>query len=161
MAHVRRAHGLRGELLVRPLTAQPETLFTEGRRFFAGANGASQLVLQGARTTNGGWLLAFAEIPDRSTAERWRGVDLWAAEEDTAALGGTPYAGDLVGLSLELVDGTVIGRVANYYELPQGPLLEVARGEELVLFPLHPEFVQRIDTTRRAIIVDPPTGLFD
>jgi 16S rRNA processing protein RimM len=162
VAHVRRAHGLRGELLVRALIPRPDALFTPGRELFAAEADAPTLRLQSARTTHDGWLLSIEGIQDRSEAERWRGQDLWAAHAELTALGDdTLFAGDLVGLQMELTDGTLIGTVANYYELPQGPMLEVARADDHVLFPLHPDFVSRIDAVRGVVVVDPPAGLFD
>lgn len=163
VAHVRRAHGLRGELLIRALAAHPEELFTPGRRFFTGAaEDAPALVLASARPTHGGWLLAFEDLPDRTAAERWRGSDLWMEPEPGTALDDeVPFAADLVGLRLELADGTVLGTVEDYYDLPHGAVLEVARGEELVLFPLYAPFVQRVDRARGVLIVAPPDGLFE
>ncbi len=120
------------------------------------------MVVLGARKTNSGWLLTLEGVRDRTAAERWRGSDLWAEHDEHTALGAdTPFAGDLVGLRMELADGTVIGTVANFYELPQGPVLEVARADDSVLFPLHPAFVSDIDSARGVVVVDPPAGLFD
>lgn len=163
VAHVRRAHGLRGEVLARALTARPDAVFTPGRVLFPGESAAAAaVVLLGARTTKDGWLLTLEGVPDRTAAEAWRGSELWAEHDEHTALGtDTPFAGNLVGLRIELADGTVIGTVANYYELPQGAMLEVARTDDSVLFPLHPAFVSEVDTVRGVIVVDPPAGLFD
>lgn len=162
VAHVRRAHGLRGELLVRALTARPDAIYTPGRRLFAGdAGDAREFVVRSARPTHDGWLIAFDGITDRTSAEHWRGLELWAErEEDAAESSDLPFAADLIGLRLELGDGTVLGTVENYYDLPQGSVLEVARGDELILFPLHPQFVERVDVMRGALVVNPPAGLF-
>lgn len=163
VAHVRRAHGLRGELLIRSLTARAEDVFTPGRILYASADpDAVSVAVRGARTTHDGWLILLEGVSDRTGAERWRGGELWAEhDEQTALSGDTPFAGDLVGLTMQLVDGTVIGTVSNFFELPQGPVLEVDRAEDSVLFPLRSEFVTRIDAAGGVIVVDPPTGLFD
>lgn len=163
VAHVRRAHGLRGELLIRSLTARAEDVFLPGRILYAGADAdAPPMALRGARTTNDGWLILLEGVGDRTAAERWRGADLWAEHDEHSASGGdTPFAGDLVGLSMRLADGTVIGTVSNYFDLPQGPVLEVDRAEDSVLFPLRSEFVSRVDAASGVIVVDPPAGLFD
>ncbi|MGH7711476.1 MAG: ribosome maturation factor RimM [Gemmatimonadaceae bacterium] len=164
VALVRRAHGLRGEVLVRPLTARPENIFVAGRDLFVSdvVEDLSSLVIRGARTTKDGWLLAFDGVPDRSAAERWRGRYLWAPHDEETSLGNeTPFAADLVGLLMQLADGSVIGTVSDFYDLPQGPILEVTRAEDRVLFPLRAEFVSRIDPARGVVVVDPPAGLFD
>ncbi|MGQ0641356.1 MAG: ribosome maturation factor RimM [Gemmatimonadaceae bacterium] len=162
VAHVRRAHGLRGEMLVRALTARPDAVFALGRELFSSEHDAAAVELLGARTTKDGWLLALAGVPDRTAAEQWRGRYLWAAHDEITALGGdTPFAADLVGLRMELTDGSVVGTVSDFYDLPQGPVLEVTRAEDKVLFPLRAEFVSRVDRERRVLVVDPPAGLFD
>ncbi len=154
---------MRGELLIRSLTARAEDVFTPGRILYASADpDAVPVVVRGARTTHDGWLILLEGVSDRTAADRWRGAELWAEhDEQTALSGDTPFAGNLVGLSMQLVDGTVIGTVSNYFELPQGPVLEVDRAEDSVLFPLRSEFVSRIDAAGGVIVVDPPTGLFD
>ncbi len=149
--------------MIRSLTARAADVFTPGRILYASADPDAQpIALRGARTTNDGWLIQLEDVCDRSGAERWRGADLWAAhDEQTLLAGDTPFAGDLVGLSMRLADGTVIGTVTNFFDLPQGPVLEVDRAEDSVLFPLRSEFVSRIDAAEGVIVVDPPTGLFD
>lgn len=145
------------------MTARAEDVFTPGRILFASADPDAQPnTVRGARPTNDGWLILLEGVSDRTSAERWRGADLWAEHDEQTVLGGdTPFAGDLVGLSMRLVDGTVIGTVTNFFDLPQGAVLEVDRAEDSVLFPLRSEFVSRIDAAQGVIIVDPPTGLFD
>ncbi len=163
VAHVRRAHGLRGELHVRALTARPADVFVPGRAVFTSDSAdASPIEVRGARSTKDGWLLALAGVPDRTAAEQWRGRYLWAEHDETvAATADAPFAGDLVGLRVRLVDGTLIGTVSDFYDLPQGPVLEVARAEDSVLFPLRPEFVASVDVAGGVLVIDPPAGLFD
>jgi 16S rRNA processing protein RimM len=148
---------------VRALTARPDAVFTPGRPLYCSESAdAEPLEIRGARTTKDGWLLALAGIADRSAAELWRGRYLWADYDEVAALGDEqPFAADLLGLRMELADGSVIGTVSNFYDLPQGTILEITRGEDNVLFPLRAEFVSRIDSARGVVVVDPPAGLFD
>jgi 16S rRNA processing protein RimM len=150
-------------LLVRALTARPAEVFVPGRQLFASeGDDATATELRGVRTTKDGWLLALAGVPDRTAAEHWRGRYLWATQDETTALGGdNSFAADLVGLRMELADGSVVGTVSDFYELPQGPVLEVTRTEDSVLFPLRPEFVSSVDAVRKVLVVDPPAGLFD
>jgi 16S rRNA processing protein RimM len=149
-------------LHVRALTARPDDVFTVGRELYSDENLAVGFQLTGARTTKDGWLLTLAGVSDRTAAEQWRGRYLWAEHDETTALGGdTPFAADLVGLRMELVDGSVVGTVSDFYDLPQGPVLEVTREDDTVLFPMRPEFVSSVDAARKVLVVDPPEGLFD
>lgn len=161
VAHVRRAHGLRGELLVRSLTAHADSVFEAGKVLYTGEEvDAGAVAITGARTTKDGWLLSLAGVADRNAADTWRGRYLWA-DPDPQHPDEAPFAADLVGMSMELSDGNVVGTVSDFYDLPQGPILEVTRAEDTVLFPMRPEFVVRIDREGKVLVVDPPPGLFD
>lgn len=147
---------------MRALTARPDAVFTVGRELYTTETDSAGFVLTGVRTTKDGWLLSVAGVTDRTAAELWRGRYLWAVHDESTALGGdTPFAADLVGLRMELADGRVIGTVSDFYDLPQGPVLEVTREEDTVLFPMRAEFVSRVDAERKILVVDPPDGLFD
>jgi ribosomal 30S subunit maturation factor RimM len=86
----------------------------------------------------------------------------WLAREAFEALGDEPQPlDDLLGLELFLADGTRIGEVSSFYDLPQGPMLEITRAEDTVLFPLHEDFIVEMDVPGRRLVVAPPPGLFD
>jgi 16S rRNA processing protein RimM len=163
VAHVRRAHGLRGELLVRPFVSRPEELFVPGREFFSHPeDDSAQARVRSARSAGDGWLIGFDGVADRTAADAWRGRDLWLAREAFEALGDEPQPlDDLLGLELFLADGTRIGEVSSFYDLPQGPMLEITRAEDTVLFPLHEDFIVEMDVPGRRLVVAPPPGLFD
>ena len=78
VGRVRKAHGIRGELVIEPLTDAPDAVFAAGRRVFAGtvagdlAPGAPTLTVRRARPFKGGWIVHFDEIADRTAAELWR-----------------------------------------------------------------------------------------
>jgi len=71
------------------------------------------------------------------------------------------YEHELVGCRCQLADGTVLGEITEMQTGPGGALLVVtaARGEVLVpfVFPI----VVKVDLTVRAVVLDPPRGLFD
>src|SRR5437868_2378924 len=79
VGRIRKAHGVRGELVVESITDEPDVIFTPGRRVFAGnANGdittaRQELHITSARDFNDGLLLHFEEIGDRNAADLWRG----------------------------------------------------------------------------------------
>src|SRR5947208_14049085 len=78
VGRVRKAHGIRGELVVEPITDTPDTVFAPGRRVFAGTVRGDvtpdRKELHVARTSRfkGGFIVGFREIVDRTTAELWR-----------------------------------------------------------------------------------------
>jgi 16S rRNA processing protein RimM len=170
VGRVRKAHGIRGEVVIEPLTDAPDAVFAPGRRVFAGtvdgdpAPDGRELVVEDSRPfKGGGWIVAFEGLLDRNEAERWRDRYVLApsAELEPAA-GHEVYLHDLFGLSVvRQGSADVIGEVIDVYELPQGIMLDVRRPRGTVLIPFRPEVVTRVDLAARQIIIDPPEGLIE
>ncbi|HUF27988.1 MAG TPA: ribosome maturation factor RimM [Gemmatimonadaceae bacterium] len=169
VGRIRKAHGIRGELVVEPITDVPDAIFASGRRVLAGdtegdpVGDAAPLEVTGVRPFKGGLLVSFAGIRDRTEAERWRDRYLLVPGESLPPLDADHiYVHDLVGMSVRGRGGDVIGAVVNVYELPQGLMLEVGRpGFEPVLVPFHESMVDTVDVESKEIVVDPPPGLLD
>lgn len=174
VGRVAKPHGIRGELAVELLTDAPDAIFAAGARVFAGtaqgtphpatAPGAAQplvLTVSAARDAGDRWLVRFAEIPDRTAAERLRGHVLLVPEDELAAPDeGEVFVHDLVGLQAVHRDGTPLGRVQDVYDVPQGLLLEVAHARGPVLVPFVEGIVVATDPASGTIVLDPPDGLF-
>ena len=68
VGRVRKAHGIRGELVVEPITDAPEMIFAPGRRVLAGtargdlAPGNKELHIDRASRFKEGLIVAFREI---------------------------------------------------------------------------------------------------
>jgi 16S rRNA processing protein RimM len=174
---VRNAHGIRGELVVEAITDAPDAIFASGRRVYAGTAGAKPargggpdglpptLSIVSARPfKGGGYIVEFREIADRTAAQLWRGRYLLLPQDELAPPADDEiYYHDMLGMSVELEDGTVVGRVREVFELPQGLTLDVSRatGKGTVLIPYRPEIVLLADMERRTFVVAPPLGLLD
>ena len=81
------------------------------------------------------------------------------AEEDE------PYLRDLIGLSVRLEDGTLVGRLEDV-DFPAGQEMWSIRAPEdqggyEILFPAVPEFVLDIDLSAETVTIAPPEGLLD
>lgn len=169
VGRVRRAHGIRGELVIEALTDAPDAIFAAGRRVFAGdANGdlardRRELRVQHATPFKGGLIVAFEGIVDRTTAERWRDRTLLVPERELEPPADDEmYIHDLVGMSVVLVSGDEIGVVREVFELPQGLVIEVERGGgKPALLPFDERTVRDVDAAARVIRVDPLDGLLD
>lgn len=169
VGRVRKAHGIRGELVVELLTDAPGAVFAPGRRLFAGtADGrldprGQVLHVKHASPFKGGLIVHFEELADRTTAELWReryilapAADVPPPDEDEV------YLHELVGMRMTVADGDVLGEVVAYYELPQGVVLEVKRGKgDMVLIPFTEGIVTELDEAARLITVTLPEGLVD
>jgi len=172
VGRVRKAHGIRGEVLVEVITDAPDAVFASGRRVFAGTAGGDistsrqELHVRTVRAFNEGLLVGFDEVPERNAAEMWRGrYLLLPAEELPPPDEEEVYLHDLIGMRVELVDGMTVGTVSELYELPQGLALDVRRAEprddETVLILYDDNTIASVDKERRVIVVTPPEGLLE
>jgi 16S rRNA processing protein RimM len=172
VGRVRKAHGIRGEVVVEPITDAPDAVFASGRRVFAGTAGGdlapnrAELHIASSRPFNEGFLVAFAEVPDRNVAETWRGRYLLApADELPPPSDDEVYVHELPGMRVELASGEVVGTVEDTYELPQGLALDVRRAAprdaETVLILFDERTIASLDRAARVIVVTPPDGLLE
>jgi len=166
---IRKAQGIRGEVVVEPMTDAPDAVFASGRRVFVGdskGNASSDsthlLVVDASRPFKGGLIVKFAELADRNAAELLRGRYLLAPFDELEPLQADEiYLHDLIGMRVELDTAEKVGEVTSYYELPQGLTLDVKTGRGSVLVPYRPEVVERIDNDARVIVVKSEVGLFE
>ena len=170
VGRVRKSHGVRGELVVEPISDEPDAIFASGRRFFVGD-------AEGRPDTRGTTVQVVGAVGesreqlqcDRNAADLWRDRYLLLPEDELPALAEDEiYLHDVPGMRVELPDGTVVGRVTTVWELPQGLVLDVAREaaaagtkDATVMIPYDERTVQMIDRGERRIIVDVPAGLLD
>ena len=172
VGRVRKAHGIRGEVIVEPITDAPDAVFASGRRVYAGtvagdlAPNRAELHIAASRPFNEGLLVTFAEVPDRTAAETWRGRYLLApADELPPPADDEVYVHQLPGMRVELTSGEVVGTVEETYELPQGLALDVRRAPpreaETVLILFDERTIASLDRDTRVIRVTPPDGLLE
>jgi 16S rRNA processing protein RimM len=168
VGRVRKAHGIRGELLVEPITDAPDTVFVSGRRLFAGtATGdpspdGQELHITAVRQHMESIRLTLAEVPDRTAAELWRGRFLLAPQDELPPPADDEvYIHDLIGMRVVHVDGRALGDVMDTYELPQGLMLDVrpVNGGPTYFIPWAEEMLVNVDERARIITVNPPEGL--
>jgi len=174
VGRVRKAHGIRGDLVVEPLTDEPDAVFAPGRRVFAGtasgdrAKDGRELNIAIASPFKGGFIVHFTGIDDRTVAETWRErFLLLPADELTPLSENQVYIHELVGMRVELESGEPVGTVAETYELPQGLTLDVKRdgagrepGANTVMIQ-YDRVVTHVDREARIIRIAPPPGLLD
>lgn len=165
---MRRAHGMKGQLLVHPETDDPEGVYRAGRVFAvpdAPEGRSSTLTLTSAGWSAKGWRLGFAEIADREAAEGYAGCTLAVDEEELDALEANEFfLHDLVGLDVQDAEGSV-GRVDWVFDRPGQPVLVVVDDrddrETERLIPFSAAIIQSVDIEAGIVRIDPPPGLLD
>src|SRR3954470_20890927 len=145
---IRKAQGIRGEVVVEPLTDQPDVVFASGSRVFAGTHSGDLAVVHDvmgeeekptltvaqSKHFKKGLIVQFEELRDRDSAELWRGRYLLAPFSELPPLQQDQvYLHDLIGMKTVTPDGEEIGTVTTFYELPQGLMLDVKTGNGSVV----------------------------
>jgi 16S rRNA processing protein RimM len=175
VGHVSKAHGTKGEVYVWPLTNRGESTFTPGASFQVAAPGSGRtpggerpdplvapLVIAESRDFRDGWLVRFQGVEDRNTAERIRDRYLLRPSGEVAPLDeGEVFYHQLLGSRVVTVSGEEVGEVTEVYDRPPVDLLEVRRGEGVVLIPFTEAMVVEVDPQARLVRIDPPEGLLD
>jgi 16S rRNA processing protein RimM len=173
---IRKAQGVRGEVIVEPLTDKPGVVFASGSRVFAGTSDGELAVVhdvKGVEETptltiarsqpyKKGLIVQFEELQDRDSAELWRGRYLLAPFSELPPLEGDQvYLHDLIGMKVVTTGGVEIGKVTTFYELPQGIMLDVETPRGSVVIPYRPEIIVRTDIEARTIVMDDKLGFLD
>ena len=170
---IRKAQGIRGEVVVEPLTNKPDVVFASGSRVFAGtatgdlavARGAGErptLMITGSKPFKKGLIVQFEELRDRDSAELWRGRYLLAPFSELPPLEDDEvYLHDLMGMTVVSAQGEQVGTVTTFYELPQGIMLDVETPRGSVVIPYRPEIIVQTDIGARTITIDDKLGFLD
>lgn len=167
VGHLNKAHGMKGELFVWPLTDHPGSHFVPGAIHLPGDESArmpssslAPLTIESVRPFRKGFLAKFAGIDDRTAAEALRGRYLLRPFEAIDGLGdGEVFYHELLGATVVTVDGTLVGEVREVFPLRPADLLQVTgpRGEAMI--PFLGEVVVEFERERRRVVIDPPEGL--
>lgn len=163
---IARPHGLKGAVIVNPVTDFPEERFRAGEALLVGpvdggSVGVSRRILE-ARFQQGRAVIRFEGVASMSEAEPLAGMALRIPASAAGPLPkGTYYRHDLVGCEVVDAGGTVIGRVrAVEGTLDRSYLLVPRKGGEAMI-PLVDGICVRVDIAGRRVVVDPPEGLLD
>ena len=160
VARLGRPHGVRGELSIEVRTDVPQERFVPGT-VFATDPASGSLTLETVRDHNGRLLLTFAEVADRTAAERLRDVLLVADVEQVEEPDAWPTA-TLVGLRAVTVDGREVGTVVGLQHLPAQDLLEIEQPSgHRALVPFVAAIVPEVDVAGGRVVLDPPGGLLE
>ena len=142
LAAIAGAHGVGGEVKLK--------LFTDDLSAFRSFNDGA-LTIKSLRGT----IARFAEIADRTTAERLRGTALTVPRSSLPSLAeGEYYHCDLIGLSAVSIDGATLGTVVAVENFGAGDVLEIERPDrKRFMVPIQPDSVPEWDAER--ILVNP------
>jgi 16S rRNA processing protein RimM len=153
LGRIAAAHGVRGEVLIKPFTERPRDIAAYGP--LDDGRGRT-LQIEAVRVTPKGVVAAIAGIGDRNAAEALKGTPLYVDRDCLPAPDeGQFYHADLIGLAAVDPGGRPLGEVVAVHNHGAGDILEVRLAEtgrsELVAFT--DAFVPEVDLAGRRVVV--------
>lgn len=151
------AHGIKGDVLVRTFTENPEDVAAYGP--LSDEAGERHFKLKVVRLTSKGVVCRIDGVGDRNGAEALKGTRLFVARAQLPEPeAGEFYFSDLIGLKAVDPGGAEIGRIAQVMNHGAGDILElVLIGQtESVLVPFNQTFVPNVDLEGGAVTVTLP-----
>jgi 16S rRNA processing protein RimM len=153
--------GLRGTLIVRPLTDKPERFSALGKVWVGTMESdRSPFQLKEARVKGRTIHLRLEQIRTRDAADALAGSFLYVTSDDLVRLPeGTHFVHDIVGSRVVDERGKKIGTVKEVWKLPANDVYVVRKGKQEHLLPAIQSVIDKIDTERKQIRVRMIEGL--
>jgi 16S rRNA processing protein RimM len=168
VGRIGRPHGVRGQVTVEVRTDDPDLRFAAGATLLTDPASRGPLTVEAARWHSGTLLLTLAGpdggvITDREGADALRNTQLLVPVEELPQLEDPDsfYDHQLVGLAVELPDGSPIGEVTGVrHEGTELLVIRRSEGGEL-LVPFVSAMVPTVDLANGRLVIDPPEGLLE
>lgn len=157
------AHGVRGEVRVRPLTDFPDRFAALRPVWLSPPGGpARQVALESARPLPRGlWLLRLQGVERREQAEALRGAALEVEDAEAVPLpDGSYYVHQIIGLPVFTADGRPVGEVKHVLRTGANDVYVVSNGRRQHLIPAVAEFVT-IALAEGRVVLRPIPGMLD
>jgi 16S rRNA processing protein RimM len=149
-----RAHGIRGEVLIKTFTQAPENIGAYG--VLTDASGVRQFKIEVVRVTPKGVVARIGGVGTRDAAEALKGVEFFLERERLPPTqDGEFYYADLVGLAAVDGEARPLGTVVAVHNYGAGDVLEIrlAGSSKTELVAFSDRFVPTVDVEGRRIVV--------
>lgn len=158
IGHVTRAHGIRGAVVVKFYSDNPEQ-YGSGLSVRLHPK-ADVLTVATNKPVRGGSFVSFDEVTDRTMAEGLRGNQLLMEQQQQRPLGDDEYwPSDLVGMAVHDLEGNVVGSVVEVHLGEAQNRLEIDHGGSSALIPFVAELVPEVRVAERVVVINPLPGL--
>lgn len=159
LGYVARAHGLHGELAIRPFDPASTTLEEVERVLLRARDGSEkEHAIESVRQASKETLITLEGVEGRTGAEALKGATVLVFREDLEPpVENEFFQGDLVGLAAFDPAGTPLGTVAELWETGPVPNLVIRQaGKEELVVPFADAFVPEVDLEKGRLVVVPP-----
>lgn len=162
VGYVRKAHGIRGDVVVRGLVADIGEKLAVGASVFTNAEPPAILAIAAVSPLKDDYRVRFDGVDDRNAAEALRGTQLTLPASQRRTLADDEWwPEDLVGCEVVNMEGAKVGVVREVIlATAQDRLVVVASDGARAEIPFVDPLVPSVDLSQDRIVVDLPDGLF-
>ena len=151
-------HGTAGEVYVIRVSDDPRR-FEPGSRLLH--SDGHEITVEKSRNHRDRLLVKFEGSNTREDAEGLRGTLFVDADDRRELDDGEYWAGDVIGCTVLLQDGTEVGAIQDVIPGAAHDLFSVHTANGNRLIPVVKELVVSVDVPARRVVIDPPEGLLD
>ena len=164
---IRKAHGLKGEVKILPLTDDPrrfkklKKLFLEMSKDFE--DNLTEYEVETVRASSEEVILKFKEINDKDAADSLRGVFVYVDREDAVSLNEWEfYTQDLIGLAVYYKEEN-IGKVTDVLNTGANDNLEILLNDNSkhIYYPFVRSFIDSVNLEKGCLSINQYEGFFD
>jgi 16S rRNA processing protein RimM len=157
VAQIGAPHGIRGEVKLKPFTADPMAVKDYGP--LTTEDGLASFEIEALRPAKDHLVARFRGVADRDAAARLAHLRLYVPRERLPPPAPDEfYHADLIGLAAVATDGTEFGTVVAVHDFGAGDILELRPrgGGKTIMLPFTETFVPAVDLAAGRLTVAPP-----
>jgi len=157
IAQIGAAHGVRGEVRLKPFTEDPLAVTHYGA--LESEDGKRRFEIEAVRPAKDTLVARLKGVTDRDAAEALKNIRLYVAREKLPQPAADEfYHADLVGLTAQKQNGETVGIVKAIHNFGAGDLLEIEPASgATIMVPFNEATVPLVDIAAKKIVVEPPT----
>tara|TARA_B100000963_G_scaffold174420_1_gene151733 strand:+ start:109 stop:615 length:507 start_codon:yes stop_codon:yes gene_type:complete len=156
------AFGVKGEVRLKSFTSIPEAIADYAPLLTEKGEKKFDVVITGE--IKNGLSARMSGVISKEEADKLKGTRLYVPRERLPQLPEDEYYHtDLIGLIVQNLEGSNIGRIKSVLNHGASDLLEIENKHEnkSFLVPFTQEIVPKVDIKKSIVIIDPPKGLFE
>lgn len=159
---ITKTRGLKGEVVISPLTDDPERFFLLKEVWISGKEGSKVFQIEKVKKFKEKILLKFQGIDSPEAVKPLVNSFLEIQKESLPPLPQNRYyVFDIVGLEVLTTQGKKIGVIKDVISLPANDVYTVSSGTKEYNIPATKEVVKKIDLHKKIMIIEPLEGLLE
>jgi 16S rRNA processing protein RimM len=158
---IARAHGLKGELVVIPISDQIQQFEKLKSISISNQKGKrNSFNIERARVTTNRIIIKLENIDDREAALVLKGLYIDKRSNECEALQSDEYyIFDLIGLKVKTTDDVWLGEIIDVLTLPANDVYVIQNGSNEYLIPAIKDVIIKVDLEQDYILIEPMDGL--